>query len=283
MRIAAVSDLHVNYARHAEGLERLVSALPGLRADALVVAGDFASGPFEEHYARWLPRLAFDGPRIAVPGNHDLWGNEGSTWDRHRAVCAHLREQGWHVLDEEPFRRGGVVFVGNVGWYDYSYFPEPTPERDELARGISGRMRTPVAGWEDLRRWLPAKRLPRVCRWNDGRFTDWGRSDAEVADHFNERLEADLETARRRGETTIAVTHHAPFDRLVPERMDVRWSFCRAFAGSRATGERLTRGRGVRAVLCGHIHRPQRLTVGDTEVVDVAFTPARPEWTILDV
>jgi 3',5'-cyclic AMP phosphodiesterase CpdA len=250
----------------------------------LVVAGDLAAGPLDGHYARWLPRLGeVRGPRLAVPGNHDLWQATGATWERHRSWSAHLRDHGWHVLDEEPFRWRGVTFAGNVGWYDYSYFPPATPERDELARAASARLRQVVAGWDDLRRWLPAKRLPRFCRWNDGRFIDWGRADAEVARRFDERLGADLHAALRRGDPTVAVVHHAPFEALVPERFDVRWSFCRAFAGSRATGELLAAAKGLRAVLSGHVHRPLRLAAGTADVRNVAFLPARPEWTVLEV
>lgn len=283
MRILATSDLNVNQARHQAGLESLCAAIGASRADVLVVAGDFAAGAFDADYARWLPRLDFPGPKLAVPGNHDVWQREGPTWDRYRAFCAHLRDQGWHVLDHEPFRWRGVSFVGNMGWYDYSFFPAATPARDALARAAAERVRAPIAGWDDLRRFLPTRRLPRVCRWNDARFTDWGQSDPEVAQHFHARLANDLDRAARLGDRIVAVVHHVPFAELVPVREDLRWSFARAFAGSGRMGDLLRATPGVALALCGHVHRRAQVRLGDLDAWSVAFTPGHPEPVELHV
>lgn len=73
----------------------LDQALAEQRPDALLVTGDVAHDPQPEVYARfdaWLSER-YDGPRLVLPGNHDVAGNMGAL-----GSPTSLDLDGWMVL-----------------------------------------------------------------------------------------------------------------------------------------------------------------------------------------
>ena len=80
-------------------------ALAERRPDALLVTGDIAHDPLPDLYLafhRWL-QDRYDGPLLALPGNHDVLGNMGPLASRDRLLLP-----GWHIValdshvDNEP-------------------------------------------------------------------------------------------------------------------------------------------------------------------------------------
>ncbi len=120
MRIAVLSDLHVDFAEFSA---------PSIDADVLVVAGDVA---LLTHALPWVSET-FGGqvPHIIyVPGNHEFYrghpkSGEANTFyedqmARGRALAAAL---GIHLLQNDAVEIGCVRFVGGTMWSDWSLLP----------------------------------------------------------------------------------------------------------------------------------------------------------------
>ncbi len=280
MRIVAIADLHYDEQTRPR-VEAIAGAVCGAEADVLVLAGDCAAdGP--ERFSEVLGLLAdFPGPRLMVPGNHDLWQHD-SRLDTRRlydeVIPAMAAAHGFHCLDREPFVLGDTAFVGCMGWYDYSFhqreapLPGMTVTPVGVERGEGGRMAfhaVPGAregAWEELRpEDYSAHGLiwqtdgpPHVAVWNDTVHVDWGRSDPAMAEHFAGRLREHLAAASGEARRIVGVTHFVPFAELADyHHDDPTRAFARAYLGSPLLGEALLEGAGVELVIYGHRHRQE--------------------------
>src|SRR5215207_2345333 len=121
MRLLATADLHYNHAKSRASADELIDRLNGEKADVLLVIGDVAAADGDA-LEQCLSRFRFEGPRLFVAGNHELWTHGP---DSHRLFREDLprrvRALGWQWLQTDPFRLGNVAIVGSLGWYDYSF------------------------------------------------------------------------------------------------------------------------------------------------------------------
>lgn len=110
LRVAVLSDIHVNHEMARERAQRAVRMAIGEKPDILVVVGDFAntSRSFALDNIRWsfedLAGVAF--PTIGVMGNHDYWS------DRPDRIMEAIRQTRVRLLLNEPFDFQGVYFAG---------------------------------------------------------------------------------------------------------------------------------------------------------------------------
>jgi predicted phosphodiesterase len=285
MRICAAADLH--YPR--DGLahaRRIAHSMCGSGAGVLVLAGDVATGE-AEHQRTVLGLFAdFAGPKLYVPGNHDLWsdGRSGATERLYREELPAIVEGcGFRYLPAGPVVVGDTAFVGAAGWYDYSLRqqepPRPglrvTPLRPvtdgETIRLRAVRHRVGIA-WEDVTgadcaagglAWTEAGE-PRSLLWNDTVHIAWGAGDAEVcrreADQVTLWLAGIPATARR----IVGVCHCVPFSALLGGfTREVPLAHCRAYMGSDLLGAAFAADSRVRMVLCGHAHHQKVCEVGN--------------------
>jgi predicted phosphohydrolase len=110
--------------------------------DVLVLAGDISTGARYHKLLRLFDD--FPGPRLFVPGNHDLWSRsrQPDTPRRYRRALRNIAEESdFHYLPGDPICVDGVGFAGTVGWYDYSF--------RQVERPHSGASVTPL--WPDRR------------------------------------------------------------------------------------------------------------------------------------
>lgn len=93
LRIAFASDFHAGPATSWPLIEAAVARLDGLRADLLLLGGDFVSidSSTAARLARLLGTVHAPLGRFAVLGNHDYWAGAS-------AVVAHLEKSGIEVL-----------------------------------------------------------------------------------------------------------------------------------------------------------------------------------------
>jgi predicted MPP superfamily phosphohydrolase len=71
-RIALISDIHLGIYKDSDFLERVVTRINALPADAIVIAGDFTYEPGQESLqALFAPLAHLRRPVYAVLGNHD--------------------------------------------------------------------------------------------------------------------------------------------------------------------------------------------------------------------
>jgi hypothetical protein len=214
-----------------------------------VVAGDVADGDPEFYRACLELFDGFGGARMVTPGNHDLWTPDGDSLQLYRNVLPEIAADcGFHTLDRGPLVLGRTAFIGNIGWYDYS-FRDPD-------------LGVPLRQYE-------AKELPGVCTWNDGRFVRWDVTDAEFTDRCLRRLLHHYRQVEPRAERVVAVLHHLPFRELLYGPADAAHEFSRAFMGSERFGRLLLDCPAVRYVICGHRHAPDAARFGPLQAVTV--------------
>jgi predicted phosphodiesterase len=280
MRIIALADLHFDTGSRPR-IRAIAQAVEAAGADALVLAGDCAaSGP--ELIPEALDLFAgFDGPRLMVPGNHDLWQAEppfATARLYEQTIPAIAAAHGFHLLDREPFLLGDTAFVGVMGWYSYALRQRKAPRADltvtpvQVARGADGGMEFAAAPgmgekcWEELSAedyvaggliWQ-AEGAPHVAVWNDALHLDWGRSDLAIARDFVERLRSQVAAVAGRARRVVGVTHFVPFAELAEHHLTTPTrAFARAYLGDPALGEALLEAEGLALVIYGHRHRQE--------------------------
>ena len=131
LRVAFASDFHAGPTLHADLLRDVFAALAAMRADVLLLGGDFVS-----FHARYVERL-LDGLRdihaplgkFAVLGNHDLLGDDAYITDR-------LASVGVRTLVNENARLGGPhddVWICGLDDWD-----EGEPDANRTVAGADG-------------------------------------------------------------------------------------------------------------------------------------------------
>jgi predicted phosphohydrolase len=282
MNIAIISDLH--YPVFTRSLEELDSH-PWREADVLVLAGDLVNNFNEDHLNEVLKYFSsFPGEKLFVAGNHELWDSMVyETADIYRDKIRLLTDEyRFFYLDHSPYEVSNVCFVGNIGWYDYSFAPKSFPlpdgliilEEDNPENQYS--FKETNKRWEDLgpddfqRKRLAWKVNGKLClaAWNDRTFVRWGLRDEEFLGRCLERLRQDLEEVSRKIDQIVVVTHHLPFPELVEKPDTIERAFGNAFMGSRKMGEVIREFPRVKMVICGHSHREQRIRIGNIDVLN---------------
>lgn len=276
MKYYVTSDLHYGLRkggdRATRALAEHVNAHP---ADALILAGDL--GKDLETIAACLALFKdFQGPKMAVPGNHDVWTGEGgqpdsSWWVHERGLPALFEAHGFHALHIHPLQIGDVAFVGSMGWYDYSF-------RDDIGIDLS---------------WYEHKTLPDSPRplWNDAVYAHFEDDDRALTARLNARLARQLDDTAG-ASRVVAVVHHLITKALLVhprERVPHHWRFANAFLGAEGFGDTLRDDARVRAAFCGHIHMARKANLGSCRCVCVGsdyrqkqLLLANPEQVVSD-
>lgn len=278
VRILATSDLHYNVARSKEGVRELAEQSVRRGGDVLVIAGDVA-GADPDEFAEALELFdAFRGVKVLVAGNHDLWVAAGQDsyvkWSRHLPELA--QRYGFRMLDHGEIFVDGVAFVGNVGWYDYSFRLESlkVPLRFYEAKTGPGhaaavpQLSFLVQGRDDLQ----DRHYEITTAWRDGRCVKLPVSDPQFTEELVGRLSGQLDRAGREAKTIVAVLHHLPRRDLVRYRGDVSWDFAAAFLGSQRFYDVLRQCPTLRLCLSGHSHRADRIQDNGATYVTIGST-----------
>ena len=155
LRLAFISDLHVDYQMEAVGL--VAGRLAELEPDVFVVAGDVSPDPRMLH--KTLSLLAEVGPpTLFVPGNHDLWCRSPrhgeappqgpDSRELYEEVLPMLASRAGAVfLPAAPWVHGDVGFVGVTGWYDWTFLDEA--EEQPFSRVVLEAGRLGSLQWMD--------------------------------------------------------------------------------------------------------------------------------------
>ncbi len=262
MRIATVSDLHVDFAENREAVVKLAVEIHRRQPDLVVIAGDVSHR--NNHIEAALLAFQQVAPKVVyLPGNHDLWTEvpdarlipELDTWRRYRVELRQLAEaKGAHYLPARPYLAGSVALVGTCGWYDYSL----------LAAWLRDKIEPDA---------LEQKTLGGFT-WSDARFTAFRHesgelmTDALVAQTMERELLAQLEEvdANPEVERIVVVTHHQPFYEVVHRTGTLPWDYFNAFMGSAGLGEVIKSSKKVAAAVYGHTHRVGAFEVGGLRV-----------------
>ena len=254
--------------------------------DVLLVIGDAAVGDGDA-LEQCLALFNFAGPKLFVPGNHELWTRNADTLTHLETdLPARLRAVGWRPLTESPFLADDIAIVGSVGWYDFS-FAQPSlgiPRRfyeAKLSPGAAARL----GGFQSL--FEPSDDIGPVgrdviARWNDGKFVRLPMNDGAFLARLLDRLDAQL-AALANVPHVIAAIHHLPFAELLPPAHSPQWDFAKAYLGAAAIGELLLKYPNVKTALCGHSHFPASATVGPLQTVNIGAGYRQKRFLVCEV
>jgi predicted phosphohydrolase len=289
MRILVSADLHFDIRRSVEPCRDLARRVVRTGGDVLALVGDTA-GPALDCLGEALNLFAdFDGLRLLVPGNHDLWTRPGETsLDRYEtALPALAEEHGFVLLDHAPQVLGSVGLVGSVGWYDYSLRDEQLGVPEPFYREKLSPAAARYFGRGDLldahRGQLTDRAESFAARWMDGWRVELGMSDDAFLDRLCETLARQLDDLAERAETILAFVHHLPFAELVPPNRPPRFAFAAAYLGAEKLGHVLRACPNVSHVFCGHSHWPGRVSLDGMEVINVGSTYIEKRLEVLDL
>jgi predicted phosphodiesterase len=275
MRLLVTADLHFNHPRSRPLAEDLIGQMNRAGGDVLLLVGDTAVSDGDA-LEQCLLRFEFPGPKLFVPGNHELWttGDVDSYELLQTILPCRVRELGWHWLQSDPLRLDDVAFVGTIGWYDYAFAPADLgiPRRfyeHKISPGAAERIPEQYAHLFASSDEIPPATREIFARWNDAKFVRvGGRSDeqflAELLATLRTQLDSLCDVSR-----VIAAVHHLPFRELLPPPRNAQWDFAKAFFGSPRIGELLLGYSNVTDVYCGHSHFPATATVGHTRAVNI--------------
>jgi predicted phosphohydrolase len=272
MRVLATADLHFNHAHSKPLAKHIIDEMNALSADVLppdvlppdvlLVVGDtsVADGTGLEEC---LSLFKFDGPKLFVAGNHELWTQSDDSYRIFKNdLPRRVRALGWQWLQDDPFVRDDLAIVGSVGWYDYSFAVESLQiPLEDYQRGATTR--------------IPA-------RWNDSRFVKLHRSDRTFLDDLIAHLRSQLDALRSAREVFVAV-HHVPFREFLPPRRGAQWDFARAYLGSDRIGDLIREFENVHTVLCGHSHFPVEAEIGPIRAINIGSGYRQKLYRVIDV
>lgn len=229
MKIALLSDIHIDINETYPVLETLARMLREEGADGVILAGDAS----EDHEMTMSAMCSLEEesgcPVWYVPGNHDMWSLDFSKKSTDEIYAAYASDPRCLVGKKVDISgdKGPVCLVGDIGWYDYS-FASSSFSLEELEKmSYGGRT------------------------WQDHIKNQWTGDNRGKMREMVEKLSRQLALC---GETpTIVVTHMLPIREFcVPEDQEP-WAYFNAFLGGAALGE-LYEQYPVRHAVCGHVH-----------------------------
>lgn len=227
MKLAVISDLHMDVSRGYPVLEAVAQAARNKAADILVIGGDISNEPDRSMSAvEWL-QAELGHPVYFVPGNHDIYDTEG-LYSSTRHVYEALRRHPQCLSGRDATLGQDWVLLGDLFWYDYSFADTEKYTRNQFRIQFhEGRM------------------------WNDHRFIKWGEDDQTVSDRFISNMRQRLE--KHSHKKKIVVSH------MVMNNDFVNWGqfdnvdFFSAFLGSVNIGALMEEFK-VNHNYMGHVH-----------------------------
>ena len=236
MRVAAISDIHV---RSDGSDEKLIleihERVKELNPDVFVIAGDISASV--TILADSLSKLHVDDCiNLYVAGNHDIWFEQDkglSSLEKYSHTIGDVcKKHGWLHLPDQPYIMESTVFIGSLGWYDYSF------RRADL--------QIPEEAYEE-------KQFEDAV-WYDVFNVDWYLTDKEATNLFNRKIEYDLSVLSDKVERIVFVSHHLPFKELTVYKQRLPWDFFSAYMGAISTGKILLDDNRVILSISGHSH-----------------------------
>lgn len=230
MRVAIVSDIHVDINRDYNVFDALIRIMQEKEAQAILIAGDITSDP--DQTLEWIHRFADASKKEVyfVPGNHDLW-NEKKLY-RNTDEIYQMLAGDEHCICDKTVMLGNCALIGDVCWFDYSFGNhEKFTTQDFETMSRNGRT------------------------WQDSLFNDWTKHNMQTSDAFLQKLEKRIVDCRKENpDREILLMTHMIANKMykVPENI-ADWSFFNAFLGTEKL-ERLCVEQQITYSVCGHVH-----------------------------
>ena len=263
MKIVVTADVHYGVGNNQHIVKNLAKRIIKTKADVLILAGD----TFHLQQQLLIDCLhlfdTFTGDKLFVVGNHDLWTNDIDSFVLYEKILPKIVKQcGFHYLDQKPFVKGKVGFVGNVGWYDYSFRNHKKPIPDEYYKH---------------------KHWPGVVFYNDKRYVHLGMTDEKFTQLLNKKLKKDLEYVSKLVKTIVCTFHHVPHESLLRTRHVSMDHFLTAFSGSRESGKIIKSFPKVEYVFCGHTHQKKKAHFNGITAINIGSDYLRKRFEVIEI
>ncbi len=226
MKIAAISDIHLDINKDYDVLGAIRSEVESTGSDVLIVAGDIAED------FRVVQKSMEDLERTSsfrllyVPGNHDLWSPDMDKYSTDYIYASYMGDE--RCLSGKTAEQGDVAFIGDVGWFDYS-FGNHERFTDDSFDSMSYMGRT----------------------WQDKIHSSWTENNKAACALQLRSIEASIAKAGKK--KIVAVTHMLPVREFTVLDARPEWEFFNAFLGSEKLGC-LFEEKGVSVSVSGHVH-----------------------------
>ena len=226
MRIHILSDLHLEFAPFQ---------LVQVDSDVVVLAGDIHTGV---NGFKWI-RETFSYKQIVyVLGNHEFYGQKlPKLTEEIKAVAAGTNI---HVLENDAFEIGEVIFLGATLWTDFRL------NGDVVLAEVTAQ-----TGMTDFRRIRTTPTYRRL------RPADARRIHTQSFGWLDQQME------NTRGRKVVVVTHHAPSPQSIPQRFR-NDPLNPAFASNLETF--VAASKASLLIHC-HIHQHSDYVIGSTRVI----------------
>ena len=263
MRVAITADIHYAVGNNQRIVRNFAKKIIRTKADVLVLVGDTFA--FNQKLLVECLKLfdQFEGVKLFVAGNHDLWTHRSNSLNIYEKVLPRIvRQCGFHYLDQKPFVKNKVGFVGSIGWYDYSFKDPVKP--------------IPL-------NYYVHKNWPGVVSWNDGLYVHLGMNDSAFTKKVNRKLKRHLALASKQVRTIICAVHHVPFRQLLRTNHTSTDNFLTAFSGSEETGKIIRSFPKVTYVFCGHTHQKKKAKINGITAINIGSDYLRKRFEVLEI
>lgn len=263
MRVAITADIHYGIGNNKKIVANFARKIIKTKADVLLLVGDtfaFNTQLLVECLMLFAP---FKGDKLFVAGNHDLWTRGSNSLEIYEKILPRIVKQyGFHYLDQKPFVKNKIGFVGSIGWYDYSFKDSYKPIPQE---------------------YYAQKNWPGVVSWNDGLYVHLGMSDEAFTKRVNRRLKQHLALVSKQADAIICTVHHAPFRQLLRITHTSTDKFLTAFSGSEETGKVILSFPKVTYVFCGHTHQKKKAKINGVTAINIGSDYLRKRFEVLEL
>ncbi|MDO5293464.1 MAG: metallophosphoesterase [bacterium] len=226
MKIAVISDLHIDINKNHKVVEELISLCKKKQAELLLIAGDI-SEQAEVTIAtvqRIKEELLF--PVYYVPGNHDMWNKHEPTKKTEDLYKLFLEDENCLSSGSKQITKD-TTLIGEIGWYDYSF----------------GNGRYSKEAFDQM------SHMDRT--WQDYKYNDWAKDNQAKCQEFLDKLERQLKACKTKNK--IVMTHMVPIEEFTVQGANELWYYFNAFIGTNKLHE-LYKKYDVDYGICGHIH-----------------------------
>lgn len=214
-------------------------------ADLVVLAGDVNLGI---KGIEWIKSAIKDKPVIYVLGNHEYYnGSYPKTLNKIKALSENTYI---HVLENQSIEIEGITFHGATLWTDFSLFGNPR----QYGIICQGRMND-------------YKKIRRDPSYSKLRTIDTYRMHNESLNWLDKSLKDNKD------KLNVVVTHHAPSIKSIPDEFKDD-PVSSAYASDL---EEFILEHQPKLWIHGHIHKPARYMIGETEVI------CNPHGYIIDI
>lgn len=226
MKIHVLSDLHLEFAPFVP---------PRVDSSVVILAGDIQPG---EKGVIWAMANFPHSEVIYVPGNHEYYGQ--SLPDHTKKLINIAQGSNVHVLENDAFILGEVVFMGCTLWTDFELFGNPRVAGYYATQNLTDYRRIRVSpSYRRLRSIDTAGIHKGSCHWLASQFK-----------HYP-------------GKKLVVVSHHAPSARSLPSGYEED-ILSAAYASMM---DDFVANSNISLWVHGHIHQNRDYSIGNTRII----------------